>query len=64
LLHDQRVPLLDAKEQKAIGDYYRKAEEHEAKIASLRASATAALAPLELEGETAVDRLARAKPPK
>ena len=63
-LCDQRVPLLSPKEQKAIGDYYRKAEEHEAKIAALRASAITALAPLELEGETAVDRLARAKPPK
>jgi hypothetical protein len=47
-----------------IGDYDRKAEEYEAKIAVLRASAVAALAPLELEGETVVDRLARAKPPK
>lgn len=64
LLVDQRIPLLDPKEQKAVGDYYRKAEEHEARIASLKASAVAALAPLELEGETAVDRLARAKPPK
>jgi hypothetical protein len=58
-LCDQRVPLLSPKEQRAIGDYYRKAEEHEAKIAALRASAVAALAPLELEGETAVDRLRR-----
>jgi type I restriction enzyme M protein len=64
LLCDQRVPLLDASEQKIIGDYYRKAEEYERKIADLRASAITALAPLELEGETAVDRLARAKPPK
>ncbi len=63
-LSSQRVPLLGLKEQKAIGDYYRKAQEHESKIADLRASATAALAPLELEGETAVDRLERAKPPK
>jgi type I restriction enzyme M protein len=63
-LRDQRIPLLAPKEQKAIGDYYRKAEEYEGKIATLRTSALAALAPLELEGETAVDRLARAKPPK
>lgn len=63
-LSTQRVPLLGPKEQKAIGDYYRKAQEHEAKIADLRAAAVAALAPLELEGETAVDRLERAKPPK
>lgn len=64
LLFDQRIPLLDPKKQKAIGDFYRKAEEHEERIAGLHASARAALAPLELEGETAVDRLARAKPPK
>ncbi len=64
LLRNQRIPILDSKQQKAIGDYYRKAEGHEERIAQLRASALAALAPLELEGETAVDRLARAKPPK
>lgn len=63
-MRDQRVPLLGMKEQKAIGDYYRKAEDHEAKIATLRASAADALAALDLEGKTAVDRLARAKPPK
>lgn len=64
LLCNQRIPLLDPKEQKTIGDYYRKAEEAEERIAGYRASALAALAHLELEGETAVDRLARAKPPK
>jgi type I restriction enzyme M protein len=63
-LRDQQVPLLSPKEQKAIGDQYRKAEEYEVKVADLRASAITALGPLELEGETAVDRLARAKPPK
>ena len=64
LLSNQRVPLLDPKDQKSVGDFYRKAEEHEAKIVALRNFAEAALAPLQLEGETAVDRLARAKPPK
>ncbi len=64
LLRNQRIPLLNPKDRKSIGDFYRKAEEHEAKTAAFRASAVAALAPLELEGETAVDRLARAKPPK
>jgi len=63
-LQNQRIPLLGSRVQKAIGDYYRKAEEYEAKITALQASATDALAPLELEGETAIDRLARAKPPK
>lgn len=64
LLCNQRVPLLEPKAQKAIGDHYRKVEEYTAKIAAQREAADAALAPLELEGETAVDRLARAKPPK
>jgi len=64
LLADQRIPLMGPLDQKSIGNYYRKAEEHEEKIESLRIAALAALAPLELEGETAVDRLARAKPPK
>jgi type I restriction enzyme M protein len=64
LLADQRVPLLDSKQQKAVGDFYRKAEDHEVRIAGLYESAREYLAPLELEGETAVDRLARAKPPK
>ena len=64
LLANQRIPLLSLPEQKTIGSYYRKAEEHEEKIEALRAAAFAALAPLELEGETAVNQLARAKPPK
>jgi hypothetical protein len=64
LLFEQRIPLLDPKEQKAIGDFYRKAEEHEQRIVGLHESAREYLAPLDLEGETAVDRLARAKPPK
>jgi restriction endonuclease S subunit len=64
LLAEQGIPLLKTEDQRAIGNYYRKAEEHEGKIEELRAAAVAALAPLELEGETAVDRLARAKPPK
>jgi len=64
LLQSQRIPLLDGAKQRAIGDYYRKAAEHEQRIERLKAEAKAALAPLELEGATAVDRLARAKPPK
>jgi hypothetical protein len=51
-------------DQKKIGDYYRRAEGLEVKIAELRASALTDLSPLELEGDVAVDRLARAKPPK
>lgn len=64
LLSCQRIPLLSPADQKGIGNYYRKAEEHEEKIEALRAAAIVALAPLELEGEIAIDRLARAKPPK
>jgi hypothetical protein len=64
LLKDQRVPILDFDEQKAIGDKYRKSLDLESKIRRLRAEARGALAPLELEGEVARDRLERAKPPK
>ncbi len=63
-LQNQRIPLLTPAAQKKIGDDYRRAEDLEAKIAALHASALRELSPLELEGEVAVDRLARAKPPK
>ena len=63
-LQNQRVPLLMAATQKKIGDHYRNAERLEAEIARLRTEAQEDLSPLELEGEIAVDRLARAKPPK
>lgn len=64
LLRDQRIPLLPAADQERIGDLYRKAEDYEAKIAELYEVAGKELSPLELEGEVARDRLARAKPPK
>lgn len=64
LLKDQTIPILSPEEQRRIGGYYRRAEDLEAKIADLRATAARELAPLELEGEVARDRLARAKPPK
>lgn len=63
-LQNQRVPLLKFVDQKKIGDRYREVEELEAKIADLRKEALKKLSPLELEGDIAVDRLARAKPPK
>jgi type I restriction enzyme M protein len=63
-LRGQRVPLLPTKEQKNIGDQYRKAQEYEREIRKLRAAAQGVLSPLELEGEVAKDRLERAKPPK
>ncbi len=63
-LQSQLIPLLTPAAQKKIGDAYRKAESLEAQIAELRANALSDLSPLELEGDIAVDRLARAKPPK
>ena len=64
LLRDQRIPLLTETEQIKIGNFYRQAEEYEAKIVALYQKAGEELASLELEGEIARDRLARAKPPK
>lgn len=64
LLRNQKIPLLPYDEQKAIGDLYRKAQKLEAQIRSLKSDAADLLSPLELEGDLAVDRLARAKPPK
>ncbi len=63
-LVEQRVPMLPYAEQKEIGDKYRKTMQHEAEIRRLRFAAQGLLAPLELEGEIAKDRLERAKPPK
>ena len=63
-LQHQQIPLLPFAKQKEIGDLHRKAEDYESKILELESSVLKALAPLELEGELATDRLARAKPPK
>jgi restriction endonuclease S subunit len=64
MLRKQTIPLLPYSEQKAIGDRYREAHKLEAKIRRLQAEVQGALSPLELEGDIARDRLARAKPPK
>jgi type I restriction enzyme M protein len=64
LLRSQQVPLLPLPQQKKIGKYYRQALEFQAKIKEFRDSAGSELASLELEGEEARDRLARAKPPR
>ncbi len=64
LLRRQRIPLLPVEEQQRIGKQFRKAEGYEVEIARVREEARRYLAPLELEGEIATDRLARAKPPK
>lgn len=63
-LQHQQIPLMSFVKQKRIGNLHRKAEKYEAKIVGLEASVLKALTPLELEGELATDRLARAKPPK
>ena len=63
-LQHQRIPLLGSPEQKEVGKLFRRAEAFKARILQLEASALGALAPLELEGQLATDRLARAKPPK
>ncbi len=64
ILQKQRVPLLPSKKQREVGELYRSAEEYERQIARAKDDAQSKLANLELEGETAKDRLARAKPPK
>jgi restriction endonuclease S subunit len=63
-LKNQRIPLLPRERQREIGDLCRAAERYEAEVARIRRSAEAALEGLDLEGELAQDRLARAKPPK
>ncbi len=63
-LRHQRVPLLDPAKQREIGALYLAAEQHEVEIRRCKATAAAALAGLELEGDSARDRLIRAKPPK
>ncbi len=64
LLKDQRIPLLPFPKQKKIGDMHRQAQAMQEQSRQLRADAAAAIKPLELDGEAARDRLARAKPPK
>ncbi|MCC7291856.1 MAG: N-6 DNA methylase [Phycisphaerales bacterium] len=64
LLRAQKIPLLSPSRQRRIGDLYRAAEKHEAESAKIRAEALAGLQQLDLDGEAARDRLARAKPPK
>ena len=63
-LKGQMIPLLSPKKQREIGEYYRSADEMAVKMEHYRQSATDALSVLELEGEIARERLARAKPPK
>lgn len=64
LLRAQKIPLLTLARQRKIGDLYREALKHEAEIVRIRGQALAGLKDLDLDGEAARDRLARAKPPK
>ena len=63
-LRHQKVPLFLPKRQREIGDLYRAIEKREIEIEDARQAAQGKLATLELDGETAKDRLARAKPPR
>ncbi len=64
LLQNQHVPLLPYSQQTKVRKLYREALALTAKIAEYKANAAAELAGLELEGEEARDRMARAKPPR
>lgn len=64
LLRRQRVPLLRPERQREIAALYRAAQDREAEIAKLQETAASALEILDLEGDQARDRLARAKPPR
>jgi len=47
-----------------VGNLYRAAESHEKEVARYRQEAAMALQELDLESEAAMDRLAKAKPPR
>lgn len=63
-LKGQSVPLLPLPLQKSIGDRYRDMLIMEAQAQRLQAEAVAMLSGLDLDGASARDRLARAKPPR
>jgi len=64
LLKDQRVPLLPMRSQQAIGDLNRKDHALYQEMIAVRERAIAELASLDLYGDMARDKLARAKPPR
>ena len=64
VLETQTIPLLPDAQQREIGDLYRSVDAHERQIQQARDDALSRLAVLDLEGESARDRLIRAKPPK
>jgi type I restriction enzyme M protein len=63
LLRMQRIPLLPAPQQRKIGDAFRSMLEHEREISRCAQAGSDELAILGLDGDTARDRLERAKPP-
>lgn len=63
-LKNQQLPVYAKSEQAEIGKLYRKALEHQREIERCVEAAATRLAPLALDGETARDKLERAKPPK
>jgi len=64
LMRAQRIPLLADPEQRRVGKLLREVLQQERDMRVKEESAYAALAPLQLDGDEARDRLARAKPPR
>jgi len=64
ILQNQRIPLIPFERQVAIGDMFRQADAHHEAVDSLKTSAAKELEILDLENQTAKDRLATAKPPR
>ncbi len=64
LIRKQRIPLLPIKKQRYIGKMLRDLLLKENEILTKRAKAAEQLDILGLDGESALDRLARAKPPR
>ena len=64
LLKDQLIPVVPYPDQKKVGDYYRSVIAYQKSIQEHRVAALDLIAPLGLEGDSAKDRLARAKPPR
>lgn len=64
ILRNQQIPLYPLDKQIEIGNMYRDVETKVAEMQELIMRATATFSELDLEGDIARDRLARAKPPK
>jgi len=64
LLKKQKVPLIAKLKRNEIAELNRKEYRLFDEMMAVRETATAKLGPLDLYGEVAKDKLARAKPPK